>query len=88
MPRKLSTRGAEEGQQDEAGVPIEMELAVAGVIALGGIGMETVQQRPQDLEVLEAAQVLIAEFLAARVGHSAESGAKAGRAACRGAGQL
>ena len=57
--------GAEQGQQEKAGVLVEMELAVAGLIAWGGVGVETVQPRPQDLEVLEAAQVLVAEFLAA-----------------------
>jgi len=36
-------QGAEEGRQEEAGERVKMELAVAGAIALGGIGVETVQ---------------------------------------------
>jgi hypothetical protein len=43
-------------------VLIEMQLAIAGLVALAADVMETFQQRPESIEVLQARDVLLADF--------------------------
>ena len=49
----------EEKQEDQRTVLIEVEHPIVGSVAGGGIIVEAVQERPQQLEVLQAAELIL-----------------------------
>ena len=57
-PSQACQDGIEEVEQDQGGILIEMELAVAGLIPGARRMVQFLQDRHQQLEVLEAAQIL------------------------------
>jgi hypothetical protein len=68
--------GTEKGQQQQAGVLIEEQLTIAGLVAGGGVALEAFEQRPDKSEVLQAVEVLVTNVNAAwlRYGGSPPSG--------------
>ena len=61
----------EQKQQDQQAVLVEMQLAIAGLVALAPHLVQSGQQRPQLVEVLQPLHVRLADFLTllARHGH-------------------
>ena len=50
------------GRRRMGGILIEVELAVAGLVPRAGVVVKPLQDRHQQLEVLEAVQILLLEF--------------------------
>ena len=57
-PAHAGDDGIEEEQQLQGEVLVIVQHAVAGLVALGGVIVQTIQQRQQLLEVLEALQLI------------------------------
>ena len=51
--------GVEEEQQEQAGILVIEQMAIAGVIACGGVVVQAVEQGPEDLEVLESLKIFV-----------------------------
>ena len=62
--------GIEQEQQHEHAVLVEMQLAVAGLVALAAHVVQASQQRSELVEILQARHVLFAHVLALLAGHA------------------
>lgn len=65
--------GVEEVEQDQGGVLVVMEGAIARPVAVAAVLMQPLQDRRQQLEVLEAVELLFPNALASRPTHAGDN---------------
>ena len=70
MARKRADHGIEQEQQHEHAVLVEVQLAVAGLVALAADLVQAREQRSELVEILQARHVLFAHVIAAFASHA------------------
>jgi hypothetical protein len=64
--------GIEQEQQHQQAILVEVQLAVAGLVALAADVVQTRQERSELVEILQARYVFLPHFLAFLAGHAGD----------------